>query len=531
MEKTFGIDLGTTHSCLSYVDVSGKPVMVATAAGQDTMPSVIYFERPEQATVGVTAKNAAVLAPHLVAKLFKRDMGEPDHKPRVYHDREYQPEELSALVLRELVRAAREGAGLDVREAVITVPADFGVAARAATLRAGEIAGLTVLDVLAEPVAAALYYQELEALAGARTLLVCDLGGGTFDTSVLTVSGDEVTTVCTEGDTALGGADWDTAIADHLVAEFTARHPRLDPTADALFQDELIGLAEETKIALSGRDSRSVTLRFRGASATVELTRAGLAKLTEPLLERMMAVVERAVTEAAAKGVTSFDEVLLVGGMSRTPAVRERLAKRFDTAPRMIEPDLAVAKGAALYAVTKRFDSATAGERLGISAERAAGLAAKKVRTVVPRSFGVKAIDARDPLALTDPLRARQMIVHLLHANTALPADSGPFPFSTSIRNQRMVEVEVWEQVGPELSEAVEDNARVGSGLLTRLPARPAGATFDVTFAMSETGTLTVTAVEPDSGARVQFELRLGGWDQSAVDKARAGIARHEVSG
>jgi molecular chaperone DnaK (HSP70) len=168
---------------------------------------VVYFEAPERVVVGSSAKNAAVLAPHLVASLVKRDMGRQD-VTYTYHDREYTPEEISALVLRELAQATQESTGLTAKDVVITVPADFGIAAREATRRAGTIAGLNVLDVLAEPVGAALHYQALDRGRGVRHMLVCDLGGGTFDTSVIRIEDNDVTVICTTGDRSLGGADW-----------------------------------------------------------------------------------------------------------------------------------------------------------------------------------------------------------------------------------------------------------------------------------------------------------------------------------
>ncbi|MCA1673510.1 MAG: Hsp70 family protein, partial [Actinobacteria bacterium] len=185
----FGIDLGTTHSCIAYVEeMSGRPVVVPSAIGEDTTPSVVYFEGRDQVIVGNAAKRSAVLAPYLTAQLIKREMGRPDFVAE-YHGKRYTPEKVSALILRELVRATEEHTALAVREVVITVPAYFGIAEREATRKAGEIAGLTVLDVLAEPVAAALHYQALHsedppAGQGTRHLLVCDLGGGTFDTTV-----------------------------------------------------------------------------------------------------------------------------------------------------------------------------------------------------------------------------------------------------------------------------------------------------------------------------------------------------------
>ena len=554
----FGIDLGTTHSCIAYVDpVSGRPVVVPSAIGEETTPSVVYFEARDKVMVGAAAKSSAVLAPHLVAQLIKRQMGRRDVVAE-YHGQKYPPEKISALILRELIRATRQHgetrqssetgqpSTLVVRDVVITVPAYFGIAEHDATRKAGEIAGLTVLDVIPEPVAAALHYQSLHTEPGVRHLLVCDLGGGTFDTTVIRIDGDDIHVVCIDGDPRLGGADWDERIRDHLITGFTAQHPRLDPTADDEFTQSLTGTAEQLKKDLSRTESRRTDLRFAGAVARLELTRNTLEELTADLLDRVVEITGRTIDLAGSKGVQNFDDVVLVGGMTKMPAVGRRLAERLGLSARLHEPDLAVAKGAALFArivqarqalperngAISRAAAENAADHLGMSVEQVAAIAAKKVTTVVPRAFGVKALDSRDPLFQTNPIAARKMIAHLLRANTTLPADTGPYPFGISVENQRMVEIEVWEQRGPVESDELTHNAVIGRGILTGLPPhKPVGYPVEVTFFMSETGTLTVQASDPDSGAELKFDLQIGGMDQAAVEAARTSIARHEVAG
>jgi molecular chaperone DnaK len=537
---TFGIDLGTTHSCIAYIEAS-RPVVVRNAIGQETTPSVVYFhsKQKEAAMVGTDAKNSMVLAPHLVAALVKRDMGKPDVS-YTYHGRTYTPEEVSALILTELVRSTRESTGMVVRDVVITVPAYFGVAERDATRKAGEIAGLNVLDVLAEPVAAALHYQAEGMRQGTRHVLVCDLGGGTYDTTVIRFDGDDVRVVCTDGDPCLGGADWDAVLAKYLEDAFVEQHPRLDPTADEVFRQDLHSMAEQLKKELSSATSRRRDLRFAGAVARVEVSRAKLEELTADLLDRVVDITRRTAAAADRLGVREFDDVLLVGGMTKMPAVGQLLKERLGLDARLSEPDLAVAKGAARFAVyqqvkaglgTSREARADVADRMGITEEEAEAILHTRVATVVPRAFGVKATDPNDPVFETNPMAARQLIVHLLPANTPLPADTGPYPFGTAVRNQRMVEIEVWEQAGTEPSEELSDNRKVGRGRLRDLPPRPVGSPFEVTFLMSETGTLSVHAVEPDSRAEVRFELQIGGMTQQAVDTARSRIARHDVSG
>ena len=474
-----------------------------------------------------------------------------------FHGERHTPETVSALILRELARMAAAQTGQPAREVVITVPANFGIAQREATRRAGELAGLTVLDVLDEPVAAAIHYTAVNGPAHpAKHALICDLGGGTLDTAAIRLDGDDVTVVCIDGDGRLGGADWDQAIAGFLLGRFEHEHPGLHPERDPQFMQDLLIAAERLKRELSAARSRRHVLRFGGTITSVELTRTVVEELTAALLARVLAVVDRTVASARAKGVARFDEVLLVGGMCRFPAVGGALRERLGVDPRRHEPDLAIAKGAALYARAHAVRSAGSAGRAG-AGRPAAGpgrvpggesgaapgesrpaapeirrLAAARIAGVVPRAFGIKGIDGSDPLALTDPLRARQMVVHLLLANTSLPADTGPYTFMTAIPNQRMVEIEVWEQAAAELSDDLADNRKVGRGLLRNLPANlPAGSPVDVTFYLSETGRLTVHAREQQSGADVQFDLQIGDFDSGRLRQARRAVADIEVDG
>ncbi len=533
---TFGIDLGTTHSCIAYVDRSGRPVVVKNEIGAETTPSVVYFEKPGKVLVGSAAKNSALLAPHLVAEMVKRDMGSRVPSDRVYHKTKYTPEEISALILRELVRSTEKNDEFRVRDVVITVPAHFGIAERDATRRAGEIAKLNVLDVLDEPTAAALHYQTMQSGTGIRHVLVCDLGGGTYDTTVIRLQDKDFQVISIAGDDKLGGADWDERIRDRLLREFTAQHPRIDPTADDVFMQDLMITAEDVKKTLSSKQSHRLGLRFGGVAAQVEFTRAMVEELTVDLLDRVVDVTKRVIDAAARKGVREFDEVLLVGGMTKVPSVAAALKERLGLETRLYEPDLAVAKGAALFAMISRAKRGRASTQqtaddLGISVGQAEAMISTNVKRVVSRGFGVKGVDPADPLALTRPMQARQIVVHLLQPDTPLPADSGPYPFATAVDNQRMVEIEVYEQAGLVPSEEVADNTKIGRGRLTGLPAGPKGMQIDVSFVMSETGQLSVHATEPSSGAELRFDLQIGNMDQRAIASAQAGIAKHDVSG
>lgn len=537
---TYGIDLGTTHSCIAYVDQTGRPVVLKSAIGEETTPSVVYFESPENVVVGRQAKDSAVLAPHLVAELVKRQMGEAVHY--TFHEQDHTPESISALILRELARAAQEQTGEEVRDVVITVPAYFGLLEREATRKAGQIAGLNVLDVLAEPVAAALNYQALGDGTGVRNIFVYDLGGGTFDTTVIRIDGDDVHVICTDGNNRLGGADWDSAISDFLLRGFTEQYPQLDPGGDEQFMQDLATSAEQLKKALSAAMARKYNVRFDGSVVPLELTREHFEELTSELLERTMEITERTIATARSKGVERFDDALLVGGMTIMPAIARTLRERFGLEPRLQDPNLAVARGAALFALMKKVKVSMAddgdvgaaqqvADQLGISVEQVEKLAAKRVATVVPRAFGLKVVDETDPVYKIDPGRAREYISHLLSANTPLPADTGPKTFSTVFDNQREAKLEVWEQAGSVASAELGHNAMIGEGKLCDLPPRPAKAPFQVVFHMTDTGLLQVHAWEADSKQEVRFEIQIGGLDETRIQQAASAVARYEVSG
>jgi molecular chaperone DnaK len=552
----FGIDLGTTQSCIAYIDDTGRPVVVKSALGEDTTPSAVFFESPSHAVIGRAACDEALLTPDLVAQLVKRDMGTA--ATYTFHGERHTPETVSALILRELARVAAAQSGYPVKEVLITVPAHFGITEREATRRAGELAGLVVLDLLDEPIAACVHYTALNGPAAPpRYALMCDLGGGTFDTAAIRLAGEDVTVVCIDGDARLGGADWDRVIADFLLMQFEREHPGLSPEQDPQFMQDLLIAAERLKKELSATQSRRQVLRFGGQTTVVDLTRSTVGDLTAGLLARVVEVIDRTIVTARNKGVTRFDDVLLVGGMSWFPAVAGELRDRLGVDPKRHEPDLAVAKGAARYARALRARSAepvrsdtgsgsTARTRSWpgsgqavvpepMAADAAAGLgrlSTARIAGVVPRAFGILGIDGSDPAALTDPLRARRMVVHLLLANTELPADTGPYSFATVMDNQRMVEIEVWEQAGPELSDDLAANRKVGKGMLRNLPAGlPARTPIEVTFFMSETGRLTVHAKEQQSGSDVRFDLQIGDFDSSRLQQARQTVADYEVGG
>ena len=537
---TFGIDLGTTNSCIAYLDQADRLVVLKNADGQEITPSVVYFESAQNVVVGREARDSSLLAPDMVVELVKRAMGSDTHYD--FHGQQHTPESVSALILRELARAAQEQTGEEVHDVVITVPAYFGLLEREATRRAGQIAKLNVLDVLAEPVAAALTYQALGKDEKTRHIFVYDLGGGTFDTTVIRVEGDHIQVICTDGNNRLGGADWDNAIITFLLGRFTEQYPQLDPEGDEEFMQNLAISAEMLKKALSASTVRKHNVRFDGSVVPIELTREQFEELTSEYLERTMEITERTIATAREKGVEQFDDVLLVGGMTIMPAVARTLRERFGLQARLHDPHLAVARGAALFARLKKVkvslpeDSDPAAiqreaENLGLSPEEIKQAMDTTVRTVVPRAFGLKVTDETDPVFKIDPSRARAYISHLLTANTPLPADAGPRSFGTVVENQRDVSLEVWEQAGPVASKELEYNTFIGEGELKDLPPGPAGTPFQVVFHMTDTGVLQVHAREASTGREVRFEIRIGSMDETEVQRATEMVAGLEVNG
>lgn len=532
---TFGIDLGTTYSCVAHIDSAGQLVIAKSAAGEDTTPSVVYFETAGNVVVGTDAKRSALLEPDRVVSLIKRSMGQ--QLELEFDGVTHTPESVSGIILKELARAATELTHQEVRDVVITVPAYFGVAERQATRHAGEIAGLNVLNLVPEPVAAALHY---EAITGAdqQTIFVYDLGGGTFDTTVIHISGNDINVVCTDGDHRLGGTDWDSRIIDHLLTGFKAQNPDSAAGESEDFLQELAIAAEDLKKGLSSAESRRHNMRFDGDVARVELSREQFEELTADLLERTVEITRRTVELAAARGVTSFDDVLLVGGSVRMPAVAARLRERFGFAPKLHDPDLAVAKGAARFALIESVKIRLPGEepsddsavsrvarQLGLDKDEVRKLADKRVATVVPRAFGMKVLKSR----LEEP--EIYEIAHVLKANTPLPADPGPHRFFTAYPDQTGILVEIWEQAGAVESAELLDNTKIGEGEISGLPPLPEDSPLDVTFAMDELGTLRVHAVELSTGKDLHLEIRIRGLSKTNVDQARSAVARYDVHG
>jgi molecular chaperone DnaK len=543
---TFGIDLGTTYSVVGYIDEMGRAAVARNSEGSDTTPSVVYFESETNVVVGSTAKAAAGENPDRVVSLIKREMGDREYR-RTFFGVEYTPPSISAIILGALARQAEEDTGRELTDVVITVPAYFGLLERDATRKAGEIAGLNVIGIIPEPVAAAMHYG-VTGSADGTCFLLYDLGGGTFDVSLIRMTQTSIEVLVVGGDHRLGGADWDARLLEHLVEQAVAQSGDDSLRDDEPMLQELRLRAEEMKKALSSAESKTQMVRYTDTSAKITVTRAQFEEMTADLLDETIRITRRTLAHAEVRypGITGqISEVLLVGGSSKMPAVGAALTREFGWALKLTDPDLAVAKGAALYAAgqTVRYvDAEGSGQgtgsgslaapgevtdeavqkvadQLGLTDEQVRRLARRSVASVLPRAIGIRLFDASAP---NRPEAGDEVsyIQHLFHASDRLPA-AGHFSVATLEEGQERVEIAIYEQAGASESSRLEDNRQVLKGTIRGIPSLPGGATIDITMNVNEEGLLSVTAVEPVSGMTLEVEVRVGVLGEELVTEAK----------
>ncbi len=505
-----GIDLGTTNSVIATVDESGGVVVLPSASGAEITPSVVYFEQDGAVLVGAAAVRASAADPDNGIRLVKRVMG--TDFPLHVRSQDHTPESISALILRHLTGTGVAGSGPGTSRkvrAVITVPAYFGTREREATYQAGLIAGLDVLELLDEPVAAATHYG---LASGDRTLLVYDLGGGTFDTTVLRISSGVVRVLATDGHHELGGADVDSRLLDMIMERL---EDQLSPAElDDLAEDKALfaALAIEAEVAkkdLSVSRTRDIQVATPRGHSAVTVTREDLDAACADLYGTTADIIGR-VVRAARVDSRSIDEVIMVGGSSRIPALSARLAALVGKEPRLVEPDLAVAKGAALRAHhlvgSAQLSALIAGRQDAVGRAVSPG----QVAPVAPRAIGILIDDSGDPAG------ERSYVEHLVSANDQLPIAKVESRFGTILPDQGSVRIQVYEQAGPVSAAEIEHNRRVLDGELTGLGRLPAGSVIRLTMKIAVDGRLTVIAHEPRSGR----ELRLEAFVEGVIDSA-----------
>lgn len=483
-QPAVGIDLGTTFSAVAFLDAHGRPQTLNNAEGDKLTPSAMLFDG-EQVIVGKEAIKALGTDFERVAAFPKRDLGE-----RAYHkvigDRKYPPEVLEAWILHKLRRDAERQIG-PFREAVITVPAYFDEIRRKATMDAGYMAGLEVIDIINEPTAAAIAFGVQEGFLDAtgstesrRRILVYDLGGGTFDVTLMEIEGDRYQAIATDGDMRLGGRDWDQRLVDY-VAEEMIRQQGFDPREDVNFEGKLWRECEDAKRSLSLRNQTKISFDWNGQSIRVEVTRQDFENMTRDLLDRTMFTTKQTLQQA---GVTwdDVDMILLVGGSTRMPCIPEELQRLSGQVPHQsISPDEAVAFGAAI--------------RAGVLADKKRGVGAKiRIKNVNSHSLGVVGID---------PTTKRPRNGTVIPRNTPLPVFAKRV-FQTARENQRSILVQILEGESTNPSDCVQ----IGKCTVRDLPRNlPAKTPIEVRFQYEENGRLTVTVQIQGTETRLQHEL------------------------
>ncbi|GAB5439924.1 MAG: Hsp70 family protein [Fuerstiella sp.] len=507
--RTVGIDLGTTYSAIAYLDDDGNPQVANNADGRPITPSVVLLDE-DRVVVGPSFQRISVASPDQIIEAIKREMGNKDFHV-VYQNKKLTPEFVSALILKKMKQDAEKEIG-PISNAVITVPYYFNDVRRKATQDAGRIAGLNVIDIINEPTAATLAYAwqkgELgrkDLNADERTILVYDLGGGTFDVTVVRYTPTSFRVLATDGDVMLGGLDWSRRLADHLVEQFKQKYgedPSTDPEAMLSFHQE----SEDAKRDLSDKSQVPISVYFKGKTLSVSLTRAEFERMTADLLHRTKDTTELVMQQAGVKSGL-LDEVILVGGSTLMPVVEQMLREVTGREPsRDLLPERAVAEGAAIHAAILQARSGQADDVAEAVRKR---LNSVRTTDVNSHSLGIKVSDPND--------KSRKINHIMIPKNTPVPHSVNQ-RFGTNVDNQQRVHVEILEgdAVDPAACELIGD-FRV-TGLPPNLPKK---SPIEITYSYDGSGRISASAKELTGNQSASAEIvRNSGMDEASIRDA-----------
>lgn len=529
MAYVFGIDLGTTYSCIAYIDEYGKPAVLKNIDGDHTTPSVVMVESESNIIVGTEAKRSIEIEPDKTVQFIKRKMGK-ENDTVTLNGTVYHAPEISSMILKKIVNDANEelrqtgilSEGESVKDVVITCPAYFGMNERQATKAAGELAGLNVLNIINEPTAAAISY----GVSGSdknETVLVYDLGGGTFDITVMNIVGSNISVVCTGGDDQLGGKDWDEALMSYVTERYEEENGEdlsEDPeTMAALYVD-----VETWKKALTSREKVNISVNGPAGRFREELTREKYEELTSDLLNRTKNLLDDVLATDEKQGypMSKIDKVLLVGGSSRMPQVAAMIERDYHVTPVLADPDEAVAKGAAIYAGNEKayndfvaVEAAKSGKsveeikeenlvtgemdkKFALSQGSAGGGLKINITNVLSRTYGLSTYDDND----------KQVISNMLMINDKLPATNTQ-TFYTRSDNQGGADLELYESRATDRTIDLEDRKPITVIEMKFVQRVPKGTPIEMTLALDNSGILHIIAEEQLNHSKLDTTFQL----------------------
>lgn len=555
-EKIFGIDLGTTYSCVAYVNDVDKAEAIRNMEGTTTTPSVVWFESETSQSVGDEAKSYAITDPANSVSFIKREMG-TDFRRKI-QGVEYSPEELSAKILVKLVNDANDTLkqqgiikdGEEVKKAVITCPAYFGMAEKDATKRAGELAGLEVLDIINEPTAAAISYGLINGSTDERhRVLIYDLGGGTFDVTVIDIEGNKIDVVCTGGDPRLGGKDWDEATVKYLQERWQEdKDDETDILDNLETRSQMMEAAEKAKKSLTGRAKTIVNVWHEGDTDRIELTREKFDAYTETLLLKTLDMTDACIDEMKKKDNNPIDKILLVGGSTYMPQIKNRLEEKYGLEVSLYDPNQAVAKGAAIYAqnigalnvilsevakkqgvsqenIEDRINQGESLEKLAkennidIKKVMSGGIQKLEISNVSSRTYGLFCLSGVDN---------QPMISNFIFQNDKLPATNEQ-TFCTLEDNQTGIDLKLYEMYGDE--REIRDVSRVNAmEPITVFHMKfkksvPQNTPTEIKMTLNNSGLITIYAVERSTGSKLEATYDI----KSAMSKEEMDAAKRRI--